>query len=220
MMRTKYLAVLSLAFSLVFLFGCGEDEVVHNKPKNIKGVRSYKKEFNDLNDAQLAVAKRIGISPLNSRGDVSKVESKLDKLKSNDLYTVDKLTHSIPFLVPKARKLLETISRNFEDSLSVKGLNKAKPIVTSVLRTKEDIKKLRRTNVNSTENSAHLYATTFDITYKRYDKVQRGRGKIYKPANDEHLKKVMSEVLRDLKNLKKCFVKYEVKQGCFHITVR
>lgn len=220
MMKTRYLPILSFAFILVLLYACGPDEVVHNKPKNIKGVRNYKKEFNDLNDAQLAVAKRIGISPLKSREDVCKIESKLDKLESNDLYTVDNLTHSVPFLVPKARKLLEVISQNFEDSLSMKGLNKAKPIITSVLRTKEDIKKLRRTNINSTENSAHLYATTFDITYKRYDKVERGKGKIYKPANDDHLKKVMSEVLRDLRNLKKCFVKYEVKQGCFHITAR
>ena len=31
---------------------------------------------------------------------------------------------------------------------------------------------------------------------------------------------VMAEVLRDLKNAGRCYVKYEIKQACFHITAR
>ncbi|MEG1838585.1 MAG: DUF5715 family protein, partial [Bacteroidaceae bacterium] len=34
------------------------------------------------------------------------------------------------------------------------------------------------------------------------------------------LKLVLSEVLRDLKKAEACYVKYELKQGCFHITAR
>jgi len=31
---------------------------------------------------------------------------------------------------------------------------------------------------------------------------------------------VLSEVLRDLRKAEKCYIKYELKQGCFHITTR
>jgi len=31
---------------------------------------------------------------------------------------------------------------------------------------------------------------------------------------------VLSEVLNDMRQNKRCYVKYEVKQGCYHITVR
>ena len=38
-------------------------------------------------------------------------------------------------------------------------------------------------------------------------------------ANDT-LKWVLSEVLRDMREEGRCYIKYEVKQGCFHMTVR
>ncbi|WP_373828360.1 DUF5715 family protein, partial [Bacteroides heparinolyticus] len=39
-------------------------------------------------------------------------------------------------------------------------------------------------------------------------------------VSSDTLKLVLSEVLRDLKQAEKCYVKYELKQGCFHITAR
>jgi hypothetical protein len=44
-----------------------------------------------------------------------------------------------------------------------------------------------------------------------------------RPSEDvsaDTLKLVLSEVLRDMREANKCYVKYELKQGCFHITVR
>ena len=38
-------------------------------------------------------------------------------------------------------------------------------------------------------------------------------------VRNDTLKWVLSEVLRDMREQKRCLVKYEVKQGCFHITV-
>ena len=38
-------------------------------------------------------------------------------------------------------------------------------------------------------------------------------------VRNDSLKWVLSEVLRDMREQKRCLVKYEVKQGCFHITV-
>ena len=31
---------------------------------------------------------------------------------------------------------------------------------------------------------------------------------------------ILSEVLRDMREQGRCYIKYEVKQGCFHMTVR
>ena len=130
------------------------------------------------------------------------------------------LTHSIPFLVPKASALLDSIGANFLDSLENKGLNPNQVIVTSVLRTQDDVKKLRRVNGNASANSVHMFGTTFDISYKRFFKVEDPDGRPMQDVRADTLKLVLSEVLRDLKKKDMCYVKYELKQGCFHITAR
>ena len=120
---------------------------------------------------------------------------------------------SIPYLVPRAAILLQDIARNFMDSLQTKGVPINKLLVSSVLRTKEDVEELRRYNHNATENSCHLYGTTFDIAYNKYASVTR-------PVTNDTLKWVLSEVLNDLRSQGRCFIKHEKRQGCFHITVR
>lgn len=194
--------------------------IVLNNPHNIRGVVSFKRSFNDVNDVQLATAKRIGIRPIESREEAEKASSSLTEIVSCEHYEVDKLTHSIPFLIPKASALLDTIAVNFLDSLSCKGLNPNKIIVTSVLRTKDDVKNLRRTNGNASLNSCHFYGTTFDISWKRFAKVEHPEGRPMQDVGADTLKLVLSEVLRDMRQADLCYVKYELKQGCFHITVR
>lgn len=176
---------------------------------------SIRKHFNDLNDTHLAVAKKIGIAPLASRDAVDDASRKLVEVNDSDAYIVDKLTHSIPFLVPEAAALLKRIGENFQDSLVMKHLPPHKIIVSSVLRTQSDVKRLGRNNVNSSKNSAHCYATTMDITYKRF--FSEYGEEIDKTGK---LKHVLEEVLRDLKLQGCCYIKHEKKQACFHITAR
>lgn len=209
---------------LLLLGSCMEPDrtIVLNNPHNIRGVVSYKRSFNDLNDVQLATAKRIGIRPIASRKDAEdEVESShLTRIAPCERYDVDSLTHSIPYLIPKAGALLDTIGVNFLDSLKQKGLNPNKIIVTSVLRTKDDVKRLRRTNGNASLNSCHFYGTTFDVSWKRFVKVEHPEGRPMQDVGADTLKMVLSEVLRDLRKADRCYVKYELRQGCFHITVR
>ena len=219
----KIFYAFSLAFCLAAsLTGCKEKDMSMkmNNPRNIKGVISYKRSFGDLNDAHLSAAQRIGVSPLQNRAAAEKLGKKVVEIKSGDLYQVDSLTHSIPFLVPRASALLDTIGANFLDSLESKGLNPNQVIVTSVLRTHDDVKRLGKRNVNASKNSAHVYGTTFDITYKRFHKVEDPDGRPMQGVREDTLKMVLSEVLRDLKKKEKCYVKYELKQACFHITAR
>ena len=78
--------------------------------------------------------------------------------------------------------------------------------------TTGNVKKLRKKNVNASANSAHVYGTTFDVAYARYKGAEK--------EETDKLKSVLAEVLQDLRKQKKCYVRYEFKQGCFHITVR
>lgn len=201
-------------FLIVFFSACTE----HRGPlKPIRYIGSYTRDFNDLNDLHLKVAQSIGITPVTSREEAEKYKKKLKEVESNEHFQVLELTHSLPFLVPKAHDLLEKIGANFTDSLKSLNAPLYKLRVTSVLRTDEDVSKLRKRNVNSTKNSAHLYGTTFDIGWNRYIRVNEKDTLELKP---EQLKMVLASVLRDLKKADACYIKHEKKQGCFHITAR
>ena len=193
---------------------------IENHPVRIWDVK-FAKEFNDKNDVQLEVAQAIGVPPVQNREAAEKLKTKLVKLEDTDTYVIDSLTHSIPYLIPSAKELLDDIGRIFQDSLSAKGLNPNKLIVTSVLRTEDDIAALRKHNVNASENSTHRYGTTFDLSYCRYVKIAEFRGRPYEDVPPEYLRATLSQVLKDLHDQgNRCFVKYEKKQNCFHVTVK
>lgn len=192
----------------------------NHKPHPIYSVSDYQKEFPDTNDLQLKAAQRWGVTPVASREDAEHRRKELVFVGYNPYYHVDPLQRSIPYLVPRAALLLQDIGQAFYDSLHIKGLPLHKPIVTSVLRSEEDIAKLRNYNKNATERSCHLYATTFDICYNRYVTVEPPDGSRRRRVGNDSLKWILSEVLRDKRSEGRCYVKYEVKQGCFHITVR
>ncbi len=185
----------------------------------IYSVPHFGNAFPDQNDVQLAAANRHGVKPVADRADAEKRKSELVYVGSNPFFHVDKLRNSIPYLVPRAAVLLQDIGRNFFDSLQVKQIPLHKIIVTSVLRSKADIARLRGHNSNATENSCHLYGTTFDICYNRYKTVEAPEGPERRKVRNDTLKWVLSEVLNDMRMQNRCLVKYEVKQGCFHITV-
>ena len=196
--------------------------VTNNKgqPHPVMGVLSYSKAFPDSNDVQYAVATQLGVSSVSNREEAEKRKMELVYMAANPYYYVDPLRNSIPYLVPKAAVLLNDIGRNFYDSLYVKGIPLHQFIVTSVLRSEEDLENLKKVNHNVSENSCHLYGTTFDIGYNRYKTVEDPDGPHRRIVSDDTLKWVLSEVLRDLREQERCYVKYEKKQGCFHITVR
>ena len=193
---------------------------IENHPVRIYDVK-FAKEFNDMNDVQLAVAQAIGVPPVADRDAAEHLKSKLVKLEDTDTYVVDSLTHSIPYLIPSAKALLDRIGQTFQDSLATHGLNPYKLVVTSVLRTEADIAKLRQKNLNASENSTHRYGTTFDLSYWHYVKIPEYLGRPYEDVPPEYLRAVLSQVLKDLHDEPGvCYIKYERKQSCFHITVR
>lgn len=170
--------------------------------------------FDDVNDTHLTAAQKHGIKPVSSRDNLK--TKHLTKIITCDEYKVGNLTHSIPYLTESSANLLKEIGTRFQQELKKQGIIKHRIIITSVLRTKEDIGKLRKVNGNASGNSAHQYATTFDISYVRYD-----RQSIWgKSTKNEQLANILGKVLSELRNEGRCYIKYERKQRCFHITSR
>lgn len=190
------------------------------RPHPIYSVPSYANCFPDLQDVQIASARKHGVRPVKNRAEAELRKKELVYIGSCPYYKIDPgMCRSIPYLVPHAAMALETIARNYLDSLHVKGIPLHKIIISSVLRTEEDIRKLMRTNPNASPESCHRYGTTFDITYNRYHTIAPCNEQRRAVGNDT-LKWVLAEVLRDVRREGICHIKYEVKQGCFHITVK
>ena len=122
---------------------------------------------------------------------------------------MQRLTHSVPYVVPKLENLLDDLADLFQKEMGAK----VRFVVTSVLRTSEDIKKLQKVNVNASAKSCHCYATTIDISYSTFD----CKGEEHKY---EDLRRALAKSLRELQKDGRCYVKFEQKQKCYHITVR
>lgn len=184
-------------------------------------VWSYPACFPDIQDVQIEAAVAAGITPVASHQEVEELVRKqqLVSILHSPYYAVEPLTHSLPYVVPRAQEMLNTIGINFIDSCLSRGLPPHLPVVTSVLRTTEQVARLQRGNTNATTNSCHCYGTTFDIAYTRFQPITGN------PADsatrwDEQLKLTLAEVLYDLRADSLCYIKYEHKQACFHMTIR
>ncbi|MDR0863390.1 MAG: DUF5715 family protein [Candidatus Symbiothrix sp.] len=210
-----FIAFFTSYLLLFCLVSCAKKEE-RGPVKSIRYSGNYNKDFNDLNDIHLAAALKNGIQPVKDRKEAEGMKKKLVELKSNKNYEVDELTYSIPFTVDAAADLLNKIAGNFADSLKNLNAPHYKLVVTSITRTREDVKRLKKRNGNASPNSAHMYGTTFDISWKRFIKGDKSADKL----TEDQLKMVLASVLRDLKKKGFCYIKHEKKQACFHITVR
>ena len=189
---------------------CYSHNPQYTPPKLVRN--HYSSVFNDENDVQLAAARRNGIEALPHR-EVDYSKYGLVPLCDNEFYTVSELNYSVPYLVPAARVMLNTIGKCFQDVLAEKyPSSKYKIVVTSVLRTDEDVRKLVRRNRWATENSCHKHGTTVDISYHKYVKVSGP------DVTDYEMKEFLAQALAELRDQKLCYVKYE-RRNCFHITL-
>lgn len=171
--------------------------------------------FNDSNYIHYAEAEALGIDPIRKESMAVHIKRPLVHVVSNRYYKVDELRHSYPFLVPESFALLDTIGKRFHDTLSARGGGNYRLKVTSMLRTDRTVHRLRRVNRASVDSSAHLFGTTFDISFTNfiYDGGEPTR-------TQEDLKNLLAEILYGLHEENRCYVKYEHRSGCLHITVR
>ncbi len=178
--------------------------------------------YRDLNQTHLKHAKSKGIAPFKSdrafREEKGKLvdDDKLVRISDSRYYVVNKLDHSHPYLAPHAAELLSLIGKRFQQKLDEKGKGKYYFRISSLLRTLESQKRLSRSNFNASSNSAHLYGTTFDITYKTVMK-RRFPWKKVEVADAEAIK-LLSQTIGELRREGRLVVVTEYKESCFHIT--
>ena len=180
-------------------------------------INEYEKAFTDIQRQQIRAAKANGITPYATREEFSRAchglveEKTLAEISSNKYYHVGHLTHSLPYLVPEAESLLTDIAELFREYSGTK----AKFVITSILRTGEDVNELQKINANATKNSCHCFGTTFDISYVRF------KGGVLRSAdNTGELREALSKALYELRSESRCYVKFENRQKCYHIAVR
>lgn len=176
--------------------------------------------FKDVNDTQIVAAQQFGIVPLSTRAGVDSIASQLIKIESSRAFRVDSLTHSVPYLTPSASDLLNTIATRFQAKLQAQGLAQYQFIVTSMLRTSDDVRRLRRVNRNAVRNSCHMYGTTFDIAYNCFEKIDSVPDFEGADATHRVLLNTLGETLKELRDDGRCYVKFERGQPCYHITTR
>ena len=178
---------------------------------------SYSRQFNIPNATHLEAAQAVGIRPCANEEELRKQKACMRKIRTCHNYMVDELEHSLPYLTTNAAEELNRIGEGFADILERNGCPHYRFIVTSVTRTDASVRNLQRSgNINATSNSAHRYGTTFDITYRRFDKNDRSADYM----TEDNLKLALGQVLLNEQRAGRIYVKYEYKQACFHITSR
>ncbi len=171
--------------------------------------------FNDSNALQLNAAQANGINPITDIKSAFHLKRPILHITTCDVYYVDSMRYAMPYLVPKAAQLLHDIGKAFQDTIKARGGKAYRIRVNSLLRTEHTVSKLRKRNAAATEQSCHLYGTTFDISWTKFDCMDES----YK-ISLESLKNILAEIIYNYREAGKCYAIYERKQGCFHITVR
>lgn len=174
-----------------------------------------RKYFNDSNYVHWAEAEAYGLQPLDDTRSHWQLRRPIVKVTSCEDYYVDSLIFSRPYLVPEAAGRLREIGRRFRDSIQARGGGDYRIKVTSLLRTPQTVKRLRRRNRNAIDSSVHQLGTTFDISYAVFM-----AGAPAPARSTDDLKGILGEVLRAMREEGKLWVKYERGQPCFHITAR
>jgi hypothetical protein len=199
--------------------GKTEDKIpvpVRTKEEN-SALRRY------INDHHLDVALAKGLkAPVKSKEE-HKADAKvfgsrynLQEITDNKFYEIPHLTNSLPYLQPPAKEFLNLLGKNFCDRLEELGMTEYRFSVTSILRTIEDQKSLRKNNVNATpNNSSHYYGRTFDISQTRF--FERGNST---PVYSYRLRNLLLRELIKMQDEGKCYVLLESQTKCIHVTVR
>ncbi len=172
--------------------------------------------FNDSNYVHYAEAQAFGITPVMKPSDVLRIKRPIVAVHSCDEFIIDSLRYSYPYLIPEAAKLLRDIGARFNAEQKARGGGHYRLKVTSLLRTQQVVRRLRRVNRIAVDSSAHRFGTTFDISYVNFYTDRRGGVN----RTQEDLKNLLAEILYDMRQQGRCYIKYERKQGCFHITAR
>lgn len=143
-------------------------------------------------------------------------QADLEHIETNELYSVARLTYSLPYVNEKSADFLELLGKRMKSSFAEKGIDHYRFTLTSVLRTEKDQRQLQKVNVNATpKETPHYFGTTFDISQTRFFDT-KAKTTVY----NYRLRNILARELIKLQEEGKCYVILESQEKCFHVTVR
>jgi hypothetical protein len=210
-----------------------------------RGVRALTREERrelrrDVNAGQIATARSLGVRA-SGEAEITRLrgQGRLVALEDSTRYWVLRdLEHSVPFVTPDAKAMLQEVGRRFHARLDSLGLPRYRMQVTSVLRTAETQADLRQSNANASQGvSAHEFGTTLDVSHVRFTAPAASRvasnpelaaqarqmeAGMLEEAAKEHAAALQAElgrVLREMRAEGKLRVMMESRQPVYHMTV-
>ena len=193
------------------LFHKNQPKVEDAKPYGIPDGYSFRHlQRSDHIDLHRRAAADFRLPIINTREQLQQDtdSGKLVPVTENKGYKIHTLTHSHPALIPEACNALKEIGEQFWDHAGPDNVF----VVTSLTRTADDQKRLRKVNSNATRNeSTHCYGCSFDISYVRFNEVKE---------SNQKLQKILEDILVRMKEEGRIYVIIEKKSACYHITVR
>lgn len=194
-----------------------------------------------LNPVHLEHARRYGVDRPSSRDEAKRLvaEEALEEIEPNARYDIAPMSYSVAAVTPTTRTLLDVIGARFHEHLTAAGLPAYRYQITSATRTMEDQNRLRRVNGNAAQTSAHVFGTTVDIHYARFqppitglqppedldligeqytDAIEQGAAELGQ-AYHSRLKAILGRVMLELQREGKLVVVYERRQPVYHLTV-
>jgi len=150
-----------------------------------------------------------GILPKQTLTALRKLErtGKLVRVQDKDYYYTATMNYSAPLLLPKAAGFLDLLGQRYAQKCADRSLSYVPFKITSMTRSIESVQALQQENKVAIKRSPHLKGKTMDISYTAFS------------GQQAQLHAFIS-ALSELRQEKKCFVKYEESTGCLHITVR
>lgn len=185
-------------------------EAIEVELPELRVVPPIPKEITKEYDKHLYAAEHNGFGLIENEEHFNQLidEEKLVLINEGTGYEVMKLTHSHPYITPYSKEVLEEIGIAFQTIMESDSYF----TLTSVTRTPEQQKSLRRRNSNATNgNSSHSYGASFDISYIRFNGKKNWSRKSQRK---------LENVLKEFEKAGKIFFIKERKQSCYHVTVR
>ncbi|MCX6332733.1 MAG: DUF5715 family protein [Bacteroidia bacterium] len=188
-----------------------------------KGCISYKqsiysRKLKDMLPDYISRSSASGISRCANKGELLKkaVRGEVRRVRDGRGYEIEDLSHSYPYLTREGKVVLKEIGRRYRKKISGTNLRGSDFRVTSMTRTSEITRKLRKSNSNASGNSPHFYGNAFDISYVRFS----AKKWFVTDCDKYYLKEALAEVIWQMREEKMCWATYEINQGCFHVVAR
>ena len=184
----------------------------------------------DKNAEQIATAQRLGIRVgSDARREQFVREGRIVALgDSTEWWILRDMDHSVPYVTPDARAVLQQLGRRFHARLDSLGLPRYRMKVTSALRTDATQAELRRINSYASQTvSAHEFGTTIDVSHERFAAPATLAGgemeaEVLDSIGKEHAKVLQAELGRAIAEMRDAgalHVMMENQQPVYHMTV-